>query len=253
MDRTKQNPVRKFPIKTCLACGGAWFREVILDQFLTEDKEDITLRWGCRVGRISTMPMTVLVCLCATPFFPPIGGVRGGNTPNLELCQFVNSFDGAERVQAFRKDWTPYEQEIVQDLVPKQESLAVINEVAALERRVGGLLAPREGIAIKRGGHWRVPKRNSASKAKGRDWLAIEVQKCGLSFDDARAAVGAIFDSMVESLQEGEWVETPLGEFQIRHRTKPYTRVRFGKVQTMHCHANRVVFEAAIPKGDNSQ
>jgi hypothetical protein len=42
MDRTKQNPVRELPIKTCLACGGTWFREVIHHQFLTEDQEDIT-------------------------------------------------------------------------------------------------------------------------------------------------------------------------------------------------------------------
>src|SRR5450432_3841887 len=112
MDRTKQNPVRELPIKTCLACGGTWFREVILDQFQTEDKEDITLRWGYEGGRISTLPMTVLVCLCGTPFCPPIGGVRGGNTPNLEILRFNDSFERVEKVQRFRKDWTPYEQEI---------------------------------------------------------------------------------------------------------------------------------------------
>ena len=95
-----------------------------------------------------------------------------------------------------------------------------------------------------------MPKREPASKAKGRDWLALEVQKCGLTFDEARAAVGAIFDSMVAMLQQGEWVETPLGEFQIKHRTKPYTRLRFGRLQTLHYQSKRVVFQAvSAPKG----
>jgi len=137
--------------------------------------------------------------------------------------------------------------------VEKQNWLEVRREVAELERRVGRLLAPREGTAIKPGGHWRVPKREPASKAKGRDWLAIEVQKCGLTFDEAREAVGAIFDSMVAALQAGEWVQTPLGEFQVRHRTPPYQRVRFKKVQTLHRQSKRVVFKAAAFRGGTSQ
>jgi len=79
------------------------------------------------------------------------------------------------------------------------------------------------------------------------------VQKCGLTFDEAREAVGAIFDSMVAALQEGEWVQTPLGEFQIKRRTNPYLRVRFGKVQTLHYQSKRVVFKAAAFEGGTSQ
>jgi nucleoid DNA-binding protein len=254
MDRAKQNPVKKtLPTKTCLACGGTWFREVILNQYPPEDQERLTLASGREVRPISMMPMTVAVCLCGTPFRPPIGGVRGGHTPNRAINQFHESFACVEQYQSFRQDWTPHEQEIVKDFVAKQDALNVCREVARLERRVGRLLAPREGGAIKRGGHWRVPKRESASKAKGRDWLALEVQKCGLTFDDARAVVSAILDSMVKALQTGEPVETPLGEFQIRHRTKPYMRVRFGKVQTLHFQSRRVVFKAAAPKGDAQQ
>jgi hypothetical protein len=64
---------------------------------------------------------------------------------------------------------------------------------------------------------------------------------------------GAIFDSLVAALQEGEWVQTPLGEFQIKRRTKPYQRVRFKKVQTLHYQSKRVVFKAAAFEGGASQ
>jgi len=178
--------------------------------------------------------MTVLVCLCGTAFRPELGGVHAGHTPNAEINQFFESLACVDRQEGFRKDWFAHEQRMVQDFIPREDLRMLCREVAALERRVGRLIARQAGKSRKPGGRWRVPQRKPDSKAKRRDWLALEVQKRGLTYDEARAVVGAILDSMVAALQAGEWVETPIGEFRTKRRTKPYLRVRFGGVQTMH-------------------
>src|SRR5215471_3053647 len=102
MDRAKQDSVRRLPIKTCLACGGTWFRQVVVDWPRPPGQQDAA--GGIPIRMIVHMPMTVLVCLCGTPFRPPIGGIRGGHTPNAEINHFFRSFESAERLNGFRKD-----------------------------------------------------------------------------------------------------------------------------------------------------
>jgi hypothetical protein len=88
-----QNPVKRLPITVCPACGGTWFREVTLNEFLPQEMEWVTLSWGCELGRINRMPMTVLICFCGTVLRPRIGSIRGGRTPNWEITQFFKSFN----------------------------------------------------------------------------------------------------------------------------------------------------------------
>ena len=244
--------MKKLPLKTCEACGGTWFREVNLDRFRPWNEGSA---WGFEDPRacITGMPMTVVVCLCGTPFRPRVGGVRGGHTPNVEINQFFESLACVDRKDSFRKEWLAHEQRMVQDFIPREDLRMLCREVAALEHRVGRLIARQAGKSRKPGGRWRVPQRKPDSKAKGRDWLALEVQKRGLTYDEARAVVGAILDAMVEALRAGESVQTPIGEFQIKRRTKPHTRMRFGRVQTMHYWPKRVVFKAAEPEGRTEQ
>ncbi len=250
MDRTKQDSMKQLPIKTCPYCGGTWFREVPLDRYLPPDQQDLTRAWGSPTGAIGRMPMTVLVCLCGEPFRPPIGGIRGGHTPNAELSGFFKSLGLVDRVEGFRKNW--HEESIAQDFAPKQDVEVLRREASAMELRVGRLLEPRTCKDKKSGRHWQVPKRERASKSKGRDWLALELQKQGFTYDKAREVVDAIFGSMVDALQAGECVETPIGDFEIKRRTRPHHRVRFGKVQRMHVQPKRVVFRARKPcKGDS--
>jgi len=56
--------------------------------------------------------------------------------------------------------------------------------------------------------------------------LAVAVHKCGLTFDEARAVVGAMFDAVTQRLKAGESVTTPLGEFCVEQRGEPYFRIR---------------------------
>jgi len=75
--------------------------------------------------------------------------------------------------------------------------------------------------------------------------LALAVQKCGLTFDEARAVVGALFDAVTQRLQAGESVDTPLGKFFVEPRGEPYFRIRWWKLQKMNRKAKRVVFQPA--------
>jgi nucleoid DNA-binding protein len=231
------------PIAACLACGGTYFREATFHEFLPETLEYLTLAWDCEPGQISRMPMTILICLCGSPLRPRLSGMRWGYTPNRELGQFFESVDCAERYERLRHDPAPPEQEVAQELVAKDRLLELRLVAAGLEKQIGRLLAPRDEHHIKPGGHWRQPQRKPPTKAKGRDWLVVELQKSGLTFDEARAAVSAIFDSITTSLKRGEPVETPLGEFRFAKRTKPYARFRLGKLQMLHRKHHRVAFQ----------
>lgn len=234
---------RSIPIKTCLACGCTWFREATLHQFLPAGKE----RYGDsgpEVGQDSLMPMTVVICLCDTPFRPSLGGIRGGHTHNSELVNFYRSFEKVEQRLRFLRDRAPLEKEAAKEFVAKDRLQDLRRVAADVEKKIGRLLAPREGDRSKRGGHWRLSGRTSATKAKGRDWLTLELQEIGLTFDEARAAVAAIFASMADRLKAGESIETPLlGKFEVVQRTNRYRRVRLGKIQTLHRNPKRVVFK----------
>jgi nucleoid DNA-binding protein len=227
-------------VKTCLACQGTWFREVTLHDFASWQE-------GGELEQISRMPMTILICLCGTPFRPPIGGVRGGRTPNHELWAFLNHFDSAERYQKSCHDLARYEKKVAPDLARRDRLEAVRRLAAALERKVGRLLAARDK-RNKRGRHWCSPHRNMATKAKGRDWLALEAQKCGLTFDQARAIVDFIFAALTRSLKGGQSIHTPLGIFRIEERKPSHFRIRLGKLQKMNSQRKVVVFEPAWEK-----
>ena len=147
-------------------------------------------------------------------------------------------------------------QEVAEELVTKDRLSELRRGAAGLEKQIGRILAPGQDDHIKPGGHWRLPKRSPASKSKGRDWLVLDLshlprpnlvaeiflQMNGLTFDEARDAVEAIIDSMTDRLKAGESVETPLGDFRIAKRTKPYCRVRWAKLQTLHRTPKRIVF-----------
>jgi hypothetical protein len=86
MDRSQQDLV--IPITACAACGGTWFREKTFYAFVPERQELLTLAWECEPGRVSRMPMTILVCLCGTRLRPRMGGLRGGYTPTRSWRSF---------------------------------------------------------------------------------------------------------------------------------------------------------------------
>jgi hypothetical protein len=83
---------------TCLACGGEWFREASYFAFLPEESlGPFWDTWPDLTGQASYIPMTVRVCLCGAPLDPEIGGLRGGRTPNRELCRFLESLAKAKK------------------------------------------------------------------------------------------------------------------------------------------------------------
>ena len=87
------------------------------------------------------------------------------------------------------------------------------------------------------------------SKRVGRDSLALELQKLGLTFDKAREVVDAIWESIKDALKRGEDVETPLGRFQVVERPEPRMRLRLGKIQQLYRRRKKVVFTAAKEVG----
>jgi nucleoid DNA-binding protein len=229
-------------IKVCADCGGTWFRESTVGEYLPKETENITLAWAREVGPISRMPITLLFCLCGAPFRPPGGGVRGGRTPNHELVCFWKSFGRTEQWNQAQQNFACLEREAADTFVAKDQLIALGAAVRDLEREVGRLLAPRDGTRIKKGGHWRLPKRNAATISKGRDWLGIQLQNRGLTFDESRNAIDAILGSIIEALQDGDYVETPLGEFRIARRPARRRRLRWSKLQILNRTSKRVAF-----------
>ena len=232
-----QNSITDLPVRVCPACQGIWFREATLNAFGRGP-------YGAAPEPVSRMPMTVLICLCGTPFRPPIGGLRGGRTPNLELSQFLQNLNRAEGYQKSCHDLSRHAQQAAQHFATREGLQQVWIRAANVEQQIGRVLASR-GARSRHGRHWRMPKRQACTKSKGRDWLAVAVQKCGLTFDEARAVVGALFDAVTQRLQAGESVATPLGEFFVEPRGEPYFRIRWGKLQKMNRKAKRVVFHPA--------
>ena len=249
--------VKKLPVKTCEACGGAWFRELNLDRFRPWNE------WSARGFEdprvyITRMPLTGGgLPLRHALFRPRVGGVLAGHTPNAEINQFFESLACASIGRtAFGKEWLlPHEQRDGPRPYPARGSAgALCREVAALERRVGRLIAGQAGKSRKPGGRWRVPQRRPDSKANGRDWLALEVQKRGLTYDEA-----------LSPWWEPSWMPwwRRCGqENGSRHRlanSKSNAALHLisacasAGVQTMYYWPKRKIFKAAEPEGRTEQ
>ena len=130
-----------------------------------------------------------------------------------------------------------------------------MNKLTGAVRRLERLIARRQadkGADGKiKGGTWREPKRSAASK--GRDLLALEVQKRGFTFDQSRAVVKAIWEIIKEALRRGESVDVPpLGRFSIQESPKPRLRISLGKLQHLHRKSKRVVFQPHPDLGGGS-
>ena len=66
----RKGRIPEFPIHTCRACGGDWFREGDYYEFLKEEGLGITPTWPVLIGQLSPGPLTVGICLCGTPWMP---------------------------------------------------------------------------------------------------------------------------------------------------------------------------------------
>jgi nucleoid DNA-binding protein len=186
--------------------------------------------------------MAVLVCVCGAPAEPVLGGIRGGHTPNVEMARF---FEGFKRLAHFVEHQTA---ETVGDFAaagrfaPADALNQIPEKLQSLEKAIGRVLAardPRRKTLV--GRHWKPPKRQPEAKS-GRAWLAVELQKRGFAFRQARAAVKAIFDVMAEALRLGDDVETPLGTFEVVYAPREQTREHWGKTQTLFRNYKRVRF-----------
>lgn len=234
-----QNSVKNLPLTICPACQGTWFREVTLNEFADRQVP-------YQPVQIDSMPMVILICLCGTPLSWSVGGIRGGRTPNYEISRFFRDLEGVERYLNACHDSKALVKGIAPDLFRRDCLEGIRRDAAVMERQVGRFLAAADR-RDNRGRHWCAPRRNRATNGKGRDWLALEVQKCGFTFDQARAIVAAIFDAITSGLRLGEAVETPLGTFRVQEKKPTYFRVRWGKLQKMNRLRRVVVLEPCKP------
>lgn len=72
--------------------------------------------------------------------------------------------------------------------------------------------------------------------------MESQVRLCGLTAREADDVVTAILNAVKEGLQRDGTVETPVGEFSLVRRTRPYQRKRWGVNQNLHQHGTRVAF-----------
>jgi hypothetical protein len=60
--------MRELPLKSCLVCGGDWFREADYYEFLREELLGYSWpTWPTLVGQASPQAKPLLVCLCGAP------------------------------------------------------------------------------------------------------------------------------------------------------------------------------------------
>jgi hypothetical protein len=250
---------REIPVRACPACHRQFFREVTLHQWLKP--EAIGLVPSGPSGQLDQMAPTILLCLCGTPQPWRVGGVRGGRSPNHELCQFLDSIDVGSGEVKQRHDLAAVDRAAEETLIKRKDFEVASAIMAQQERAVGRLLSGKHPKRRPDNACWRPPNRRAAAE-RGRDWLAIELQKRGMEFREARAVVTAIFSSITDALKSGEKVDTSLGTFLVKERTKQYHRVRPlvrresgrvgpapSKAQTLHRIRKRVVFKPRFSKG----
>jgi nucleoid DNA-binding protein len=140
--------------------------------------------------------------------------------------------------------WSVAEQQLV---VP--ETLNALTErLHALERIIARQLAStNRRRQSPRGRYWAPPTRDAASgggRTLTRDKLALELQKRGLLFREARQAVKIILQTMIEELQVGGTIEDEtLGRFLVVRRRRPRQLMRFGRQVVVNQQLKRVQFQ----------
>ncbi len=152
---------REFPLNTCLACGGSWFREADFYEFSAEESSE-PITGGAKSLR---------VCLCGTPLAPDIGAETGSQ----ELKRFMASFHNGRK-------WLQHGIEGDADRISQNDFESLVHQFRNLERIVG------QGMRSGPGRPWRLPTRKPA--AKGRDQLVLALaEKAGLTSRNARSVV----------------------------------------------------------------
>src|SRR3954454_1645852 len=166
---------RELPVRKCEACGGEFFRETTVHQWLQPTAKALVRNPSGQLGRMS---LTILVCLCGAPQPWKLGGLRGGRTPNGEISRFLDSFGVASAEAERRNDPASVLTAAEERLVKRKDLQAVSAALAEQERAVGRLLSGKHPTRRADNACWRPPKRKNAARF-GRDWLAIELQKRG--------------------------------------------------------------------------
>jgi nucleoid DNA-binding protein len=166
--------------------------------------------------------------------------LRGGYTPNAELSDFMNSLRCGKQRLREDHDGSPVFSAAEQQLT-KTEALSELEErLKSLQRELG-----RRTRGGGQGRYWELPSRRSAAKAGvlTKDALALQLQKSGFNFREARELVGHIFQVMIEGLRRGEDVVTDLGTFQVKNNPPLQVRTRLGRRQKIYQQRKKVVFK----------
>jgi nucleoid DNA-binding protein len=240
--------MRKMLLNTCPACGGDWFREADYYRFLREESLGFFWpTWPNLVGQLSPPPMPLLICLCGTPLRPSIAGVRRGRTLTLELVQLLDSLQNCHARLKIHHDGDSLLAAAEAHLAKAESFQVLAGQLKALERRAGRRIAQQSTTRKSpRGRYWAPPKRKPASgDVLTLDTLVIALQGIGLTAREGKKAVKAIFDTMIQALQDGGNVETPLGVFKFGRRPPERKPFRLGRWRKFNTQSRKVVFRAS--------
>jgi nucleoid DNA-binding protein len=232
-------------LKTYPGCGGSWFRIADFYRFYREETiGNFWETWPDLVGQASLMPMKIAVCLCGAPQMPNIGGVHWGHTPNAEISRLYESIQGAQQ----SLNGSAVSELASGSLAGKSDLSTLAERMKLLDKKMGKRVA-QEDLKRKspRGRYWAPPVGKPAAgndRVLDRRGLAMDLQKCGFKFREARAIVQAILGSMLEELQAGGRVKLDIGTFSIARRPAPKKLQRFHRVVTVNQQSKRVVFRA---------
>ena len=237
-------PARRVKPYKC-ECGSTWFRE----HWFSELPDNLRfLSYLSNLEDKVVNPIPALVCLCGRPVPLTVPGMGGRNAAKV-IQRYQTSLKKASEGSP-EKTVAAFQEQLA---VERAQLTELRKRLRRVSRSVGRMLAKQDvaaGTRKARGRYWEAPRRVSANKGahKGRDTLVLELQKRGVTFRKARAAVKAWVNAMRELLQRDRRLQTPIGEFTVRSRSRPrnrpWQRKRFGRDQLVYARPT-VVWEPA--------
>jgi hypothetical protein len=183
--------------RRCSVCGSVWFREAM---FLAPQ---------------SRLKDPLLVCLCGTVVTPQLSGIR----PPADQDEVNRLLDALTSIRNLRQAITGAP---VLAAASVGVTATLISQIARLEQScqlIQRRLLPT-AIAVKRS---KPPRRVAATDSL--DMIALELQRAGLDFRQARRVVWTVRDLWKTALIKGESIETPLG--RLSTQKMPSGRRRF--------------------------
>jgi len=230
----------------CKSCGSTWFR---LPEFRRFEPNDF-LSWkhyaaNHRLNDVSAIqlareqayvgsPQAALVCLCGAVQKPNIGGIPTGRTAEKEIHAFLQDRERAQdRFDSQLQQVMTGKLRCV-DFEPLQKEVELLR--ARLQRYITRHRLQRQLNKV-------LPVSTRTAAGHGKDKIVSDVQQRGMTIEQARRSVNAVFDIWKQALADHGVVETPVGNLVAVVAPPPRKKRGLGKQVTLFSQNRRIALQ----------